>query len=302
MKNIAIVLFVIFLGYAQAVNYCCTGSYDTNNPLSSNTIIQSRCPGTANDVCLSNVPVGSSLTDLGCGSDSSVATTTCESDYCNCPSGFGPRSSSVWGDMKKIMYPVMGVIFGVIWIILAFLGAKLPLTALLIVIGLLDAIFGLFLIFLPVTTFLGLFYMAVGAFTIAVSRHAWGGNRGIDFLLALTIIVFLLTGGLTFVAFDFGGGRDYVHRVAGYYPLCDNDMNIVSDDGGRSTRCGNYAFFVAFCVFLLFLIQPIAMIAAAFKRVAHRQETTVVVNEKRERKKSTGKNNVNLQEINENDN
>jgi len=188
-----------------------------------------------------------------------------------------------FGDMKKIMYPVMGVIFGVLWIILAFVGAKLPLDVLLIVVGLIDAIFGIFLIFLPVTTFLGLFYVAVGAFTIAVCRHSWGGDRGIDFLLALTVIIFLLTGGLTFIAYDWGLGTDYVNRIAGYTYLsnCDNDMNIYRAPGeGKSTRCENWAFFTAFCVFLLFLVQPIALIAAAFKRVGRHHDTTVVVNEK----------------------
>jgi hypothetical protein len=182
------------------------------------------------------------------------------------------------------MYPVMGVIFGLLWVILAFIGSRLPLTAMLIIIGLLDALFGICLIFVPVTTFLGLFYIAVGAFSIAIARHRWGGDRGIDFLLALTIIIFLLTGGLTFIAFDFGQGRDYVNRLESYVPFCDRDMNINSDGGsnGRlSSRCENYVLFVIFSVYLLFLIQPIAMIAAAFKRKGdhHHTETTVVVNE-----------------------
>jgi len=188
-----------------------------------------------------------------------------------------------FGEMKKIMYPVMGMVFGILWIILAFIGARLPLDVILIVVGLIDAIFGIFLIFLPVTTFLGLFYVAVGAFTIAVCRHSWGGDRGIDFLLALTIIIFLLTGGLTFIAYDAGLGFDYITRISSYTYLsnCDNDMNINLDPGQvRSTRCGNWAFFIAFSVFLLFLVQPIALIAAAFKRVGHHHDTTVVVNEK----------------------
>jgi len=37
---------------------------------------------------------------------------------------------------------------------------------------------------------------------------------------------------------------------------------------------------VAFSVYLLFLIQPIALLFAAFKRVDHHTDTTVVVNEK----------------------
>jgi hypothetical protein len=183
------------------------------------------------------------------------------------------------------MYPVMGVIFGLLWVILAFIGASLPLDLLLLIIGLIDAIFGIFLIFIPITTFLGLFYMAVGAFTIAIARHAWGGDTGIDFLLGLAIVVFLLTGGLTFVSHDWGRGDNYVNRMAGYAGyrgvpyFCDNDMNIDIRDG-RSTRCHTYSYFVTFCVYLLFLVQPIAMIAAAFKRVGRHHDTTVVVGEK----------------------
>jgi len=191
--------------------------------------------------------------------------------------------NSEFGEMKKIMFPIMGIIFGVLWIILAFVGAALPYDIILLIIGLLDGIFGIFLIFLPVTTFLGLFYLAVGALTITVSRHSWGGDRGIDFLLALTVIIFLLTGGLTFIAFDFGQGLDYFSRIGAYVPFCDNDMNIDHAPGQYSDRCGNYALFVAFSVFLLFLLQPIALLCAAFKRVGNHHETTVVVNEKRKR-------------------
>jgi len=189
-------------------------------------------------------------------------------------------------DMKKIMFPVMGIVFGVIWIILAFIGARLPHDIILIIIGLIDGLFGIFLIFLPVTTFLGLFYIAVGALTITVARHSWGGDRGIDFLLALTLIIFLLTGGLTFVAYDSGVGRDYFSRIALYIPGCDADMNIARAPGDNySDRCGNYALFIAFSVFLLFLVQPIALLHAAFKRVGHQsQNVTVEVNEKHHKK------------------
>jgi len=278
MTNIVIILFVLYFGFVQSARYCCTGSYDSSNSLLDG-VRQTEClADPADDFCLT-VPGTGTTSNLLCGSDTVTAGTRCDTDYCNCPTGFRRTDGNTFGEMKKIMYPIMGMIFGVLWIILAFIGASLPLNIILIVVGLLDAIFGIFLIFVPITTFLGLFYIAIGAFTIAISRHSWGGDRGIDFLLALTIIVFLLTGGLTFVAFDFGGGRDYVNRMAGYVPFCDRDMNI--DSVGLSTRCGNYALFVTFCVFLLFLIQPIAMIAAAFKRVGHHHsETTVVVNEK----------------------
>jgi len=281
MKNITIILFVIFLGLTQAIQYCCQGTYDSRNSISDYTgISRLTCPSNANDKCITNTPAGSYLTTLNCADDSTTATNTCENDYCNCPPGFQQAySQNEYGEMKKIMFPVMGMVFGVIWVVLALVGRSISADIMLTVVGLIDAVFGIFLIFIPVVTFLGLFYIAIGALSIALARHFWGGDRGIDFYLALTTIIFLLTGGLTFVAFDFGRGVDYFNRVAGYMPFCDRDMNIITD-GGYSTRCGNYAFFVAFCVYLLFLIQPIALIFAAFKRVDHHQDTTVVVNEK----------------------
>jgi hypothetical protein len=33
-----------------------------------------------------------------------------------------------FGDMKKIMYPVMGVIFGILWVILAFVAQRLDIS------------------------------------------------------------------------------------------------------------------------------------------------------------------------------
>jgi hypothetical protein len=285
------------LGFAQAVTYCCSGTYIPNNP-SQSSYNRIECPDDANTRCLIDFPTGSSnassIRALGCGDNSTDESRGCDTDNCNCPTDtdrdpdnyFETNATpdymaSKFGDLKKIMYPVMGVVFGVIWVILAFLGLRLPLDLLLLLVGLIDAIFGIFLIFIPITTFLGLFYIAVGAFTIAICRHTWGGDTGIDFLLALTTIVFLLTGGLTFVAYDWGYGKDYVvTRISGYIPLCDRDMNIDNDDSNLSTRCGNYALFVTFSVYLLFLVQPIAMIAAAFKRVGRHHDTTVVVNEK----------------------
>jgi hypothetical protein len=301
MKNIAIILFVIYLGIAQAVDFCCTGIWNPNT--SNYTLLKSTpCLPNANFRCVRE-NTSSSFQTLRCsdnstGDDDAFACT--DGDNCNCPPGFFTNSPDnddddnsntpfdpIYGNMKSIMYPVMGVLFGLLWLILAFIGAALPLDLLLLIVGLIDAIFGIFLIFIPLTTFLGLFYMAVGAFTIAITRHAWGGDTGIDFLLALTIIIFLLTGGLTFVAFDAGRGDNYVNRMTGYAGLgnraapfwCDDDMNIDHNDG-RSTRCHHYAYFVTFCVFLLFLVQPIGMIAAAFKRVGRHHDTTVVVNEK----------------------
>lgn len=297
MKNIAIILFVIYLGLAQAVRFCCQGSYDQNSPNEFGRVRNSTCPDSATFGCITERSNTSTSVAMACTSNvTDPEDDLCDTDGCNCPPGFfiavptnnnnvnarnNTSGDPMFGEMRKIMYPIMGVIFGVIWVILAFIGARLPLNIILLAIGFMDAVFGIFLIFIPITTFLGLFYIAIGAFTIAITRHRWGGDTGIDFLLSLMIIVFLLTGGLTFVAYDWGQGSNYVdQRMSSYIYACDPDMNIYPNNGWRSTRCGNYLYFVTFCVYLLFLIQPIGMIAAAFKRVGRHQDTTVVVNEK----------------------
>jgi hypothetical protein len=278
MIKIAILLCVLFLGLTQAVRYCCTGSYDSNYPFDTPNVVEKRCLDNANAKCISNTT--GSLTTLDCANDATISTGDCDDDYCNCPAGFNRGYDPQYGEMKKIMFPVMGVIFGLLWVLLALFGNRIAHDIVLLVVGIIDAIFGVFLIFLPITTFLGLFYIAIGALTIAIARHYWGGHRGIDFYLVLVTIIFLLTGGLTFVAFDWGIGGNYFNRIPGYHGfVCDRDMNIYSPNR-ISTRCGNYAYFVAFCVYLLFLIQPIAIIFAAFKRVDHHKDTTVVVNEK----------------------
>jgi len=296
MKNITIILFLFSLGLAQAVNFCCSGIYNPSNPNNFDGVTQLNCQNAPTAVCSTSFDnTGSSGTSRQFLDCANSTVNGCNTDGCNCPPGYlaAPPTNQapndvtsydpIFGSMKSIMYPVMGVIFGLAWIVLAFVGASLPLDLILLICAIIDAIFGLFLIFIPITTFLGLFYMAIGAFTIAITRHRWGGDTGIDFLLALTIIIFLLTGGLTFIAFDWGRGGNYIDRMAAYTPFsCDNDMNL-RDNGDyryRSTRCQNYAYFVTFSVFLLFLVQPIKLIAAAFKRVGRHHDTTVVVNEK----------------------
>jgi hypothetical protein len=192
---------------------------------------------------------------------------TCATDYCNCPpEAHKTQQAMGWffGDMRRIMYPIMGIIFGLLWVILAFIGGG-PATILLMITALLDAIFGIFLIFLPVTTFLGLFYVAIGAFTIAIAKHSVGGSKGIYFLITLTVLIFLLTGGLTFFAYPH---TNYIDQIAASIANCESSMNIINWDNNYwnlDTRCENWALFEAFAVFFLFLLQPLAILELFFK-------------------------------------
>jgi hypothetical protein len=215
---------------------------------------------------------------------------TCNTDFCNCPGGHKSIDGVRFyiSQMRSIMYPVMGVIFALLWIAMAFLGRGRHIPIVLLVCGLIDAIFGIFLIFLPVTTYLGLFYALVGALAVAVGRHhhsgkdnGWGlGSKGLIFVIILTVLVFFITGGLTVFSYDQSRGTTYFEAVNGYISSCMADMNLYNNAGyvdGLRTRCENWALFTAFCVFFLFLVQPIAIMGLLFSR-HHKKTEDVVVN------------------------
>jgi hypothetical protein len=173
-----------------------------------------------------------------------------------------------FGDMRKIMYPLMGILFALGWFALAFIGGG-PVDIILMAVALIDGVFGILLIFLPVTAYLGLFYVAIGAFTLAVTKHSLGGKAGMYFLIAMTIIIFLLTAGLTFIAFTI----NYFDLIENYISSCEADMNIINWElsyWNLDTRCENWALFTAFSVFLLFLVQPIALLELFFKKSGSR--------------------------------
>jgi hypothetical protein len=168
------------------------------------------------------------------------------------------------------MYPIMGILFGIFWVILAFF--TLPIfNVLLIVVAICDIIFGIFLVLLPVTTYLGLFYIAAGAFTVAAVKGTFGLKP--TFTVIIASILFLLTGGLTtiqgayFTLFGFSFsfyGRSYIDMIPYGSFTCHTDLNVKNWDNSYwnlDTRCENYALFVAFCVFLLFLLQPVHILS-----------------------------------------
>jgi hypothetical protein len=262
MKCILVLLLSISLSQA-IVRFCC---YETLPGTTDIAITQTQCYTPYNTKCFSDLAANATF-NYGCAGDSGVSSsaTTCTTDFCNCPAEVHKTATAVgwfFGEMRKIMYPIMGMVFGVIWIILAFIGGG-PTEVILLIVAIVDAIFGILLIFLPVTTYLGLFYVAVGAITIAVVKHSIGGKAGLYFIIGLTLLIFLLTGGLTFIAYS----APYFDNVAGSITGCEGSMNILNLEDkywNLDTRCENYALFVGFCVFLLFLVQPIALLSLLF--------------------------------------
>jgi len=269
-------VFSVNLTYSD-VSHCCTGTVRSDD-MPGRSVEQSECEAPANAKCVTeqlnfaNVLV----TTYFCGDSSASGTGTCSSDYCNCPPQDHKSISeieAIIGNMRSIMYPILGIVFGILWVILAFVGAAIPPSLLLLIVGFIDAVFGVFLIFLPVTAFLGLLYIALGDLTIAAARH-YVGEKVFWFLVILTVITFFLTGGLTVIAWHGTYVADFVTRIADATATCERDLNI---DDWDNHRCENYALFVVFCVFLLFLVQPIALLAAFLHRhntKSHSKEET----------------------------
>jgi len=250
--------------------YCCINGV-TGVP---GSIEQGKCLAPANAKCgtYTDSTTSPPTVTYGCAPDSVQVipgVSVCTTDFCNCPSDGTVHKTFTavgwfFGDMRRIMYPIMGMIFAVLWVILAFFGGG-PVDIVLLIVAIIDLIFGILLIFLPVTTYLGLFYCVLAALTIAVVKHDIGGKFGLIFVILLTCLIFLLTGGLTWIA----GSGNYFDLVASYPSGCESNMNIVNWDNlyqNLDTRCEHFALFIGFCVFLLFLVQPIALIALFFKK------------------------------------
>jgi len=252
-------------------SYCCLGATSSDPTITSQITINQQCNINSNSGCVSTSTSGGGTTTTiytcapasGCGNVSGC----CKANNCNCPGNIHKNTgqvAQVIGDMRNIMYPVLGMVFGISWIIMGFCGNVLPHAIIIIVIALVDCVFGIFLIFIPTTAYLGLLFIALGALSIAVVRHGIDDAKGMMIIFLGSILAFLYTGGLIFII---GGQGSFVDQIAGGVFNCEASMDIVhigNDYYNLNTRCENWALFVAFCVFVLFLVQPITIICAYF--------------------------------------
>jgi len=253
-----LLIFLYNIDQINGVYYCCSGTSNTNKDIPT-LLEMTLCPKGFRDYCL-KVDF-SPYTFYNCSAEaycSLAGVTCCSTDNCNCPSdGTVHKSlanlSQSFGDLRKIMYPVIGVVFGLFYIIFAFMNCLHPVIIALII--LLDILFGIFLIFLPTTVYLGLLHIALGMLIILCQNLNFT-----LFPILSSFVVFLYTGGLTFLS-----GMNFVDRISNSAILCESRMNLVNLDNSYwnlDTRCENYSLFVAFCVFVLFVIQPLYILAA----------------------------------------
>jgi len=104
---------------------------------------------------------------------------------------------------------------------------------------------------------------------------------GLVFVITGSLVAFLVLGGITFIA-----DGNYVDKVASWVANCEQSMHIQNLDNSYwnlNTRCENWVLFNVFCVFLLFLVQPITLFNTFYMlyRVG-RKEGYEVINNKDE--------------------
>jgi len=250
---------------AVQVQYCCVGTSTTDKTVEPPSLVMYECDRKNNVQCSSvDSTTGSvTVTRYSCvdATPCTDGSKCCSINNCNCPVGVHKTSNQVGdatGDMRKIMFPVMGLFLGLSWVVLVFIINIVPHVIMLTVVALINIVFGIFLIFIPVTTFLGLYFIALGAFSILVIRNGQP-HQGMVLIAAGSFIAFLIIGGLTFVA----NNNNIIDQVQASVANCENELHIENLDlsyWNLNTRCENWLLFTVFSVYLLFLVQPITLL------------------------------------------
>jgi len=267
MKYLIPLLFFVFSVRVQSIRFCCSGSLGGTTPPTATSVQFQECPINQNTKCYTTTTVG--ITAYFCGDDSGCSmagTTCCSTEACNCPANVHkttPQIQEIGSEMRSIMYPLLGMLVALVWIVAAVFMPSLPLKVVLLVFATLDCIFGIFLVFLPVSAYVGLFFTGIGAFTIAVAMHGQGNRVGLYSICILSLLGFFVLGGFVNIV----SGNPLYETVYSSIGNCENSMNIQNLDVSYfnvNTRCENWLLFILFDIFVLFLIQPLIMMAAFF--------------------------------------
>jgi len=265
MVSSLVFIFLLSLSSSNAVNYCCKGRIYLD-PTVVPSVSRQLCDPSKRASCII-------VTDqYGTSYDCAAKTYNCNPDYCtnctitdscNCPNNVnkdGPEFERMAGQMRSIMFPLMGCIFGCMLVLVGFFIPKLPHLLVLCGVAMIDIVFGLFLLFLPITVYLGFYFMILGSFTILVVRNAQVVH-GMILIGCGAFLGFLMIGGLTFISFNAGYGP-FIENVVAQVGTCDKQLDIVNfyySYYNLSTRCENWALFIIFSLFLLFLVQPFSI-------------------------------------------
>jgi hypothetical protein len=162
------------------------------------------------------------------------------------------------------MFPVLGFLFGIAWLVMAFFYKALPHGAILIINSIVVFVFGLFLLLLGRTAMIGLYFAAMAAISVAVARG--GSKKGAGVAAGLGGLgFFILTGIVDFI----NPGPDMFEALGSYVVGCETDLGITLWKSlhpdrpyhNLDTRCENYLLFLEFCIYVLILLMPVHVLA-----------------------------------------
>jgi len=157
----------------------------------------------------------------------------------------------VQGNMRSMMFPILGGILGIVWLLLSFLkGLPLPMIAMILAVVIF--VLSLFLLVGPLV-FPGLMAMAFAA--VAFSANKGEGHWELKLAIVAGIFVFLSFAGLNSLA---GTTQNYFDAVTAGF----NNYNCVRYYGLEvsSPRCAQYLLFVGFDGFLIMMLVPLLVI------------------------------------------
>jgi len=260
------ILSSLIINNAIAIRWCCGGSASSGTTGTGNVYFV-ECPLTANTECASSTNNGTT-TYIGCTTQSTCSSVSCcPTEACNCPPNVHktlPQIEEIAEEMRSIMYPLLGMVVAIGWIVAAIFMPKLPLKLVMFVIAGIDCFFGILLILLPTTVYIGLYFAALGAFILAVILHTQGNRFGLLSICALSFLGFIIVGGIMSL---WSTGNPTIEDLYNSIPGCEVSMNIQNLQNlyyQINTRCENWLLFTIFSAFILFLNQPLAVMAVFF--------------------------------------
>jgi len=269
-----VLLLAISCQYASAlVKWCCGG---TVAPGATGDLVQfARCSSGNNDSCVTITSTSfftnTTTVTYSCAatvSCSGTGASCCQTDNCNCPTKapFVHKTQGqvqdVISEMRSIMFPLLGIIFAVIWLVMALMFGSLPHGTLLMVTSFAVFVFAVFIILLAKSAFFGLYFAGLAAASIAVAR-AGGSKGGAAIALFSALGFFMLTGTVYVVK-----TTPLFDDVNGYVGSCEGDMGIDNMKQywkpyyNLDTRCEDWLLFVEFCIYMLVLLMPMQVLLA----------------------------------------
>lgn len=156
-------------------------------------------------------------------------------------------STMVALNMRSIMFPIVGTVLAVAWLVVSFL-KNLPLSLIGMILSIVVFVLSFFLLITPVV-YPGLLAMAFAA--LAFSANKSGSGFEIKLTVIAGIFVFLAFAGLNDLAGGFGNRNIFDETMQGFF---NEDCYRYYGTDLESPRCAQYLLFTAFIGFFIMML------------------------------------------------